>query len=148
MIFRPIRRNIPFTQIGHELINTPSLSGKAKWILTYILSKPDNWIVYEKDIAKHTKDGRDAIRTGIQKLITTGYIKRKRVRDTKGQFTEYEYRVSELPVFIQDVSKDGKSNIGESAPSNINTSRHEKVQQKIQENKWQAGEIQNPDIPE
>jgi len=113
---------------------------------TYILSKPENWIVYEIDIVRHGKDGRDAIRSGIHELIAAGYITRKRIRDEKGQFNKYEYKVSETPDFLTEVSKDGLSNLGKPAHSYINLiDKNANTHRKLQEQAWKRGEIPNQD---
>jgi hypothetical protein len=96
--------------INKGLVNDQELSWKAKGILVYLLSKPDDWKVIEKDIIKQSKDSRDSVRSGISELIKAGYIIRSenRNRDKKGRLNTYNYDVYEVS------SKDGKSNIGKS----------------------------------
>jgi len=124
MIFKIPERELPFTQIDNDLINNHKLSGKAKWILIYLLSKPAKWRVFERDIINHSKDGRDAIRAGIQELVKQGYITRgARVRNDKGHFKEYQYEVHEKPtkpIKSSPESKDGLSNVGKPDRSNTN----------------------------
>ena len=109
MIFRSPQRTLPFTQISNDLICSSSLSGKAKWLLIYILSKPPNWQVYEADIIKHGKDGRDAIRSAVQELEKAGYMYKVQLRDGQGRLGPCEYYVSETPDFIDNVTVDGLS---------------------------------------
>lgn len=97
-IYRVVKdRGNPYVMINKCAIVDNSLSYKAKGILMYLLSKPDNWQVYEKEIVKHSTDGRDAVRSGLQELVKAGYIKRDPKRNERGQFKGYEYSVYEVP---------------------------------------------------
>jgi len=117
MIFR-IRKdpNNPYVMVNKQFVYDSHLSAKAKGILLYLLSRPDDWQVYEIEIIKHFKDGRDSIRAGVNELRKTGYIIRIRERDQKGRLGKMRYEVFEIP---QQVSKDGFSNVGESNTTNI-----------------------------
>ena len=126
MIFKTPKKTPPYTQIHNNIINDPSLSGKAKWILIYLLSKPPDWKVYESDIVKHTKDGKQAVRTGIQELIKSGFIRRGQNRMQDGKFGSYEYDVSDVPEFIQYSTEVRLSDIGKSDISNINNTKTRK----------------------
>ena len=42
-----------FTRVDNILVNDKNLSLKAKGIMLYILSKPDDWKVYIKEITKN-----------------------------------------------------------------------------------------------
>jgi len=90
-------KNNPFVQMYKQPINNENLSFKAKGILAYLLSKPDDWQVYEVDLQKHATDGKTSISNGIKELIEAGYIEREMKRNEKGQFKGYEYRVYEVP---------------------------------------------------
>ncbi len=115
-------KNNPYVMLNKELLNDTRLSWKAKGILAYLLSLPDDWKIYEKELAKHSKDGKESLRTGIQELIKAGYIVRTLARDKDGKLRGYEYKVLEKPTAIRktDVGKTdvGKSDIGKSAPTN------------------------------
>jgi hypothetical protein len=109
----------PFVIINKEALNDTNLSWKAKGLLAYLLSLPDDWQIYESEIVKHAKDGIDSTRTAIKELIDAGYIERQRVRDEKGRLKGYEYNVYEAPIHI-GFSKDGFSKVGESNTTNNN----------------------------
>ena len=125
MIFKIKKVEPPYTQVHNNIIDNPALSGKAKWILIYLLSKPSDWQVYESDIINHCTNGRDSIRSGIKELMEVGHIIRgERLRNDKGQLKEYPYEVYEIP---QPLTYVGFSNVGKPAHSNINRSKHENV---------------------
>jgi len=102
----------PYVMINKDVINDDSLSWKAKGILIYLLSKHDDWQVYQIDIANHSKDGIDSIRSGIQELISQGYIIRTQERQKKGQFSQYVYQVREKPIKSTLPTETGFSHIG------------------------------------
>src|SRR5699024_8438680 len=68
-------------------------------LLTYFLSKPDDWQIYMKDVQNQFKDGETSIRSAMKELIEAGYIYRWRERNEKGQLGSYNYEVYERPEF-------------------------------------------------
>jgi hypothetical protein len=109
------KRVNPFVQIDKECINDSSVSWRAKGILAYLLSKPDNWQVYEQDIINHSTDGRDAVRNSIKELIRAGYISKEQSR-TKGKFASNDYTVSDTKM-VDEASKNAPS---PEKPSTVN----------------------------
>ena len=57
------------------------MSWKAKGILAYALTLPDDWTFHISELARHAKDGEDSLRTGFKELKELGYVKRYPVRD-------------------------------------------------------------------
>jgi hypothetical protein len=89
----------PFVMVDKFFIKDDRLSWKAKGLMVYFLSLPDDWEVYESEVTKHAGDGLRSTRSGIKELIEAGYIIRQRVRDG-GQFKGYEYTVYEHPTVM------------------------------------------------
>jgi hypothetical protein len=117
-MFRMVKdKSNPYVMVNKEFLNDANLSLKAKGLLTYFMSLPDDWQIYESEIVKHHRDGRDSLSTAVKELIENGYIQRQRIRDKKGRLMAYEYRVYEVPTHIGK-SCVGKSKIGESATTN------------------------------
>ena len=120
--FRVYKESGNFVTVHKNFIHDPNISWKAKGILLYLLSRPDDWQVYEKELEKHSLDGRDSLKNGIKELETTGYIVRTRKRDDKGRLREYEYSVYEQPNQngLPNVGKTntGLSNVGKPVPTN------------------------------
>ena len=97
-IIRRIKKERAFAQISNELINNNQLSYKALGILTYILSKPDDWEVYNSDLIREGIDGKESIRTGLLELKEKKYIQRYRVFNKRtGSVHHWETLVSETP---------------------------------------------------
>lgn len=91
-------RENPYVMLDKFSINDSALSWKAKGLLAYLLSKPDDWIVKEHDLVAHATDGRDSVRATIRELEAAGYLARgARRRDGKGRLFEREYQVFERP---------------------------------------------------
>lgn len=105
IIKRKINHN--FTAMNNQPVNNIELSWKAKGILWYLLSKPDDWQIYYKDLVNHASDGKSAVTTGMDELIDKQYIQRTKKHNSSGKF-EYEYIVTDfispdtdLPVLVK-----------------------------------------------
>lgn len=86
----------PFVMLRKEPLQDDSLSWKAKGILSYLLSLPDDWQIYETELIKHSIDGRDSLKSGIAELLKAGYLTREPSRNEQGHFKGYKYKVYEL----------------------------------------------------
>ncbi|XVK93318.1 replication protein [Staphylococcus equorum] len=132
--FRVYKESGNFVMVHKDFIHDSNLSWKAKGILLYLLSRPDDWQVYETEIVKHSSDGLSGLKSGIKELEEVGYIQRNRKRDDKGRLKEYEYLVYEQPNHIRfsNVGKTnvgnsyiGKTNVGESHTTNNNSTNND-----------------------
>lgn len=115
--FRVQKESGNFVTLHKSFIHDSNLSFKAKGILVYLLSRPDDWQIYEKEILKHCVDGKDSLNTGLKELEKVGYIERNRKRDEKGHLKGYEYMVYEQPIQSGN-SYLGLSGIGKPATTN------------------------------
>lgn len=81
-IFRVVKdKNNPYLIMHKHGLQDVNLSWKAKGILAYLLSLPDDWQIYESEIQQHARDGKDSLAAGIRELIQNKYIRRTRMRD-------------------------------------------------------------------
>lgn len=87
----------PYVMVNKKLSTSKTISWKAKGIILYLLSLPDNWQVYESEITKHATDGIRSTRSGIKELISAGYIQRHQKRSDNAHFAGFEYIVHEQP---------------------------------------------------
>ena len=87
----------PYVMIDRSSLLDKKLSWKAKGILAYLLSLPDDWKIYISELSKHASNGKESLYTGIQELVKKRYIKRLAIRNKKGQMKGYDYIVYEKP---------------------------------------------------
>lgn len=74
-------RNARYAAIPNHVFEDSRLSMEARWLLSYLLSKPDNWTVVVGDITKKGGCGRDKARKMIAELVECGYAEREQQRD-------------------------------------------------------------------
>jgi len=72
-----------YTVVDNTFINDNNLSWKAKGIMLYLFSRPDDWQVYIKDLINKAADGEKALRSGLKELEKFGYLTRFVERDKK-----------------------------------------------------------------
>lgn len=73
------------------------LSWRAKGILAYLLSKPNDWRTREKDLINRAVEGRDAVRAAMKELEACGYLLKEQPRSGAGTFAPNEYIIVESP---------------------------------------------------
>ena len=88
-----------YTVIDNTFIKDKTLSAKAKGIMCYLLSLPDDWKIYLSELENNFTDGKTSISSGIKELMEHGYLKRERLHDEQGKFDGYTYQVIENPTF-------------------------------------------------
>ncbi|WP_055108967.1 helix-turn-helix domain-containing protein [Paenibacillus ihumii] len=87
----------PFTRIINESLHDERLSFKARGLLAYMLSKPDNFKFYIDELTKHTTEGKDSIRAGMKELEQLGYVHRYPFKNERGKIMSWELDIYESP---------------------------------------------------
>ena len=111
-----------FATMNKGFLEDERLSLKAKGILAYLLSKPDDWKVIVGDIVKHCKDSKSAIYSGLKELKENGYYKKIPVRSEDGtRIVRWESTVYEVPfeVLSDEVAEQEETSILEQAVTRI-----------------------------
>jgi len=90
------KRSKHFTVIDNGVLEDDRISFRAKGVLTFLLSKPDNWKVGERHLARVGHEGVTAIRAALKELELAGYIERRRMHSDDGRF-EWESVVFDTP---------------------------------------------------
>lgn len=134
----------PYVMINKGILNDENLSWKAKGILSYLLSLPDDWQIYEEELAQHSKDGIDSLNSGIKELIEYGYIERKRMRDKNGRLGAYEYCVYEVSTYT-GFSKIGKTKTGKTKAGKSGTTNNKVTNNNLTNNKEKEKTIPGAD---
>lgn len=92
-----VRKESNFVMMDKGFLQNPELSAKAKGVLAYILSLPDDWILFKSELVKHFTDGRDSLRGALKELEQHGYLTQEEVRDERGRIKHHNVTVYELP---------------------------------------------------
>lgn len=85
-IVRAPRPDRGFTIIDNQVIRDSRLSYRARGILAWILSQPDDWRTDYKSIAREGKEGESAVRTALKELRDAGYIQQIRRQADRGRW--------------------------------------------------------------
>jgi hypothetical protein len=88
----------PYVMLNKGFLNDDRMSWRAKGLLAYLLSKPDDWEVMICDLVAKSTEGKNIVYNTLKELINIGYIERNKLRDSKGKITKWEYRVYEYPL--------------------------------------------------
>ena len=87
----------PFNRIARETVTNPTLSLKAKGLLTLILGFPEDWDFSITGLLPFLQEGREATITALRELFEKGYADRMVCRARDGRFGKYEYTFYESP---------------------------------------------------
>ncbi len=93
-----VNKNVNYTVMSNYHLQDRRLFLKAKGLLSYMLSLPDDWDYSLKGLTTGCRDGLDSVRTAVLELEEHGYVRRQKVRNAKGQIIDYDYQVYESPV--------------------------------------------------
>ena len=97
-VIRVRKRPNNFVMIDKTFLEDERLSFKAKGILAYLLSKPDNWKVIVGNLVKFSKDGKSAVYAGLKELKECGYYVKTPIRSEDGRrISRWESTVYEMP---------------------------------------------------
>lgn len=91
-----VNKNKDYTIMSNHHLRDKNLSLKAKGLLSFMLSLPENWDYSINGLVAVSKEGKKAIRAAIKELEDTHYLKRERNQYDKGRF-DYDYLVFETP---------------------------------------------------
>ncbi|MBJ8128930.1 DnaD domain protein [Bacillus cereus group sp. N3] len=86
-----------YSVVNNTGLRDERLSWKAKGILAYILTLPDDWVFYREELATHAKDGLDSLRSGMKELKEYGYLQRLPIRNDNNKIVSWETVIHEVP---------------------------------------------------
>lgn len=98
MILRIVKTK-NFTTIANDLLQDRRLSWKAKGLMAYVLSLPDDWHFSIEGLATFSPDGRTTVETILKELKSLGYLTVKKINPKEsgtGRF-DYVYEFRESP---------------------------------------------------
>ena len=97
-VFR-VEKNKNYTVMSNYHLRDKNLSLKAKGLLSYMLSLPDNWDYSLEGLVKVNKEGLSAIKSTVKELKENNYLEIKKLygNQTKSGRIDYEYLIFETP---------------------------------------------------
>lgn len=91
-----------YLKISNAVLEDSSLSWKARGLLAYLLSRPDNWNVIVSHLVKQGTDGKASVMAGLKELEDAGYIRRTARPPVKGRYDGLDSEVFETPYKTPD----------------------------------------------
>lgn len=98
MIVRVKRHENNFVMIDNRPLCDVRLSWKARGLLAYLLSRPNNWKVNSNHLSSISTDGPLAVQTGLKELQQAGYAK----LDTGGKGGGRSWTIYEHPALSEN----------------------------------------------
>jgi hypothetical protein len=96
---RGMFRGLPqtgYAPLGRLFLQDKELSGEARMVGAYLLSKPQGWSVDIDDLIRNLRWKTDRIYRYLAELIDHGYCVRRRVQGEDGMFDGSEYVVADV----------------------------------------------------
>ena len=141
-VFR-VEKNNNYTVMANYHLRDKELSFKAKGLLSYMLSLPENRDYSLNGLASVSKEGIKAIKNIITELKGKGYLKINRLRKENGQY-QYEYLIREIPEGIELAYQKGYAVKGEPEKGiQINTNKQNTKKQIDKEDKSKKSSFLN-----
>ncbi|MBQ6282024.1 MAG: hypothetical protein IJK66_00610 [Bacilli bacterium] len=91
-----IEKNKDYTIMSNYHLRDKNLSYKAKGLLSFMLSLPEDWDYSLNGLVSLSKEGIKAVRNILQELKDLGYLVIEKKQNEIGQF-EYNYLIYEIP---------------------------------------------------
>ncbi|EYB69086.1 hypothetical protein DEIPH_ctg011orf0054 [Deinococcus phoenicis] len=120
------RRTAPFTMLANAMLRDPALSLKAKGLLGVMLSFPDDWRYYMRQLETLSSDGREAHQNAMKELIAAGYISRKAAQDENGRLSGWAYEVTDE----RENRQTGKPSDGKPVTTNTDSTKTDRTKKK------------------
>ena len=126
-----------YTPISNDIIQSKTLTIEERGVLIYLLSLPEDWVFYKKNLWKQINIGRDKFYKIWSNLSKYGYIVSVKIIDTNSNLIiGYSHVVYEEPV----LDESGLLNVGDTE----NQDYREPVP--IQSNNSQSNKLQNNNL--
>lgn len=95
-----IKKQKNYTVMSNYHLQDRNLSYKAKGLLSFMLSLPEDWDYSMKGLVAVSKENIKAIRTILNELKEHGYLEIQQTRGDKGYY-KYEYIIREIPLEVE-----------------------------------------------
>ena len=96
-VFKRQKKETNYTILDNTFIKDTNLSWKAKGVMTYLLSLPDDWELHISELQNHATDGRESLQKVLRELVEKGYLIKEQTRNEKGVFQSNKFIIVEKP---------------------------------------------------
>lgn len=107
----PHDKENPYVMVNNNLIRDNSISPECRWLLIYLLTNENGWVINTNQLVTHLKGhkryGRDRVRSIISEAVKAGYMKRERY--LYKNMIRHRYYLSETPKFSNNFTDALKS---------------------------------------
>lgn len=126
-----VEKNKNYTVMSNIHLRDKNLSYKAKGLLSFMLSLPDDWDYSINGLECLSKEGKKAVRSAIKELEENKYLVRERNHLENGRF-DYDYIIYEMPYNQKVHAEDGHTQKDTQINTNIqNTEYKDKIDKQI-----------------
>lgn len=97
-----IEKNKNYTVMSNHHLRDRNLSYKAKGLLSFMLSLPEDWDYSLKGLCMISKENETSIKTGLKELKEYGYLVIDKLfpNQTQSGKIEYRYNIYEIPITL------------------------------------------------
>lgn len=136
------RKAIYYSKISNLVLQDKRLSFKARGLIAYILSLPDDWVIQAKHLETESPQGREAIYSALQELAVFGYMQKEYTHNDEGHIIHTRWIAYDEP--NSDANRTtGFPKFGESATTKEISELKRKEEDKRAETLAKAIEIYN-----
>jgi uncharacterized phage protein (TIGR02220 family) len=96
-VFKNKKRVNPYSQIDNLMINDRRLPLECIGLMTYLLSKPEDWTISMQQLQSHFDIGREKMQRLTKILESAGYLIRMKPQNEQGQFIGTYWHVTDEP---------------------------------------------------
>lgn len=91
------RKSIYYSKISNLVLQDKRLSFKARGLIAYILSLPDDWVIQAKHLESESPQGREAIYSALKELSVFGYMQKEYLHNEDGHITHTRWIAYDEP---------------------------------------------------
>lgn len=114
-----IKRRRPsknYSVLPNAMLQDSALTWRARGLLAFILSLPDDWDIQKTTLHKHAKEGRDATMVAFEELVANRYVVVEKVRN--GNLLSVDYIIDSEPIPVTDFQEPENQCTGNPTPEN------------------------------
>lgn len=93
------------TQVKTEILRNPNLSMQAKGLYAYLETHSKSFKIHKSELQNHFTNGKDAVRSAFDELVTAGYLQSIRVVNEQGKFLGWNHILHDTSVAEKPIAE-------------------------------------------